>query len=252
MRDRSIRWETTTEAMCTIVRPTGCLDAVTFRDFVDRLVKYGADEPRAVVVVADGLKLAGDPLLTAFTIAADQIDEWPGIPLLIVAESPALHTRLTGTALKSFVRVFASVPEALAAVTDPPPRRRAAIDLMADADSARRARRFIECTCERWHIGQVRAGAQLVGTELVENAFLHARVTGDIGLRLELRGERLVIAVHDPDPTPAVLCEPDPNGHRRYGLHVIGRLALRWGCTPEWLGGKTVWATLSVDQPALN
>jgi len=94
--------------------------------------------------------------------------------------------------------------------------------------------------------------AELVVGELAANAVVHGRVSGrdflltmglvptqegrsDI-LRIEVadcRGERL--------PTPAACCPPGEQGR---GLLLVSALTSRWGVTPRFPSGKTVWAEL--------
>ncbi|AYF75810.1 hypothetical protein D7D52_20395 [Nocardia yunnanensis] len=247
-----IQWERAQQETCTIVSPRGLLDARSYRRFADDLLKFATaeDEPHALIVIVDGLRIGTEAVLTVFTRVADRLQDWPGIPLLLVADDNTVHQCLTRRALGNFVRIHSSLREALDAVDAPPPRRCACLHLAPGADCPQRARRFVDDVCEHWDIVGLRPTARLVTLELVENAFLHARVDGDIGLRLELRDSRLTIAVSDPDPHMAIPCDPDPQRRRFYGLHIVTRLTSTWGCTPQWLGGKVVWATLTLDQRA--
>ncbi|MGC2998696.1 ATP-binding protein [Streptomyces sp. G35A] len=99
--------------------------------------------------------------------------------------------------------------------------------------------------------------AELVVGELAANAVTHGRVPGrDFLLTMTLtplskgcsgilrievadcRGERL----------PALAEEPCPNGEHGRGLLLVGVLASRWGVTPRFPSGKTVWAELQGPQ----
>lgn len=124
------------------------------------------------------------------------------------------------------------------------PLRRAGLDLAPTADCARRARRFVDQVCDDWGLPWMIGPARLVATELVENAYLHARSDDDIGLRLELRDRDLTIAVTDADSYPATLHAADPRRTGAYGLHLVDRVTAVWGCTRQWQGGKVVWAGL--------
>ncbi|MBL1075019.1 ATP-binding protein [Nocardia sp. 2] len=227
-----------------MVRPRGGLETGTYRQFADDLVKFALQEPRAVIVEVDDLTVRDEPLLTAFTSAWMRVGEWPGVPIMLVAEQPERRKTLRGSAISRFLPVFGTVGLAVGAVDDGPIRRRAELELIPAAESAQRARRFVAEVCERWGAPEVRADAQLIATELVENAFLHSVARGDIRVRLELRAELLTVAVCDDDPREAVLREPVPGGARYYGLHVVARLARTWGCVPRWPHGKVVWAVL--------
>lgn len=92
--------------------------------------------------------------------------------------------------------------------------------------------------------------AQLLVSELVTNAFTHAR--GDIGLRISRRDGGLRVAVSDLSPRPSRLvpdAQPDDESGR--GLFLLDALATTWGSAPHTGGaGKTVWFELSQPHPA--
>ncbi|MFD0000560.1 ATP-binding protein [Nocardia sp. NPDC127526] len=228
-----------------MVRPYGELSLETYRQLSNDLVKYAVDEPRAVIVVVDDLLIDEQPLLTAFTRAWNRISEWPAIPLLLVAATPAAYTRFTASALRSFVPLHQSVAEAADAATGASARRRVRTRVGVTG-GARVARRFVEGICGRWAVSQVCGDASLIVTELVENAFLHTDVDC-VGLRLELWSDVLTVAVSDTDPREAVLRET-AGDTKRFGLHIVSRLSMAWGCSPQWPTGKVVWATLPTRQ----
>ena len=86
--------------------------------------------------------------------------------------------------------------------------------------------------------------AVLVANELVTNAVAHART--EIRLRLELRGDRLHIAVRDGSPGLLRLVAPDPQAEGGRGLWLIEQLARSWGVNRHPDGGKVVWCVLSL------
>jgi anti-sigma regulatory factor (Ser/Thr protein kinase) len=86
--------------------------------------------------------------------------------------------------------------------------------------------------------------AVLLANELVTNAVVHAGT--DIRLRLELRGDRLHIAVRDDNPRLLRLVVPDWQAEGGRGLWLVEQLARAWGVTPHPDGGKVVWCVLSL------
>ncbi|WP_280181591.1 ATP-binding protein, partial [Nocardia farcinica] len=104
--------------------------------------------------------------------------------------------------------------------------------------------RFLRELCRAWGVEHAEADAELVVTELVENALVHGR--GDLDLRVELRPDALTVAVADADPHAAVLREAPPGRMRRHGLHAVAAIARAWGCAPRWPSGKVVWASLPI------
>ncbi|MBF6133660.1 ATP-binding protein [Nocardia otitidiscaviarum] len=229
-----------------MVRPHGELNPATYRNFSDDLVKFTVEEPRAVIIVLDDLRVTSEPLFSVFASVSMRVGDWPGVPILLVVELDLRRAVLRSSAIRRFVPVFATVIAAIDSLDNPPLRRWATLDLTPTGDCAQRARRFVDDICQRWNIAAVRGDAQLIATELVENSFLHGRSEADIRVRLELRGDLLTVAVADADPREAVLREPGPGGLRFYGLHVVARLSRAWGCAPKWPIGKVVWATVPV------
>ncbi|MFD5814098.1 ATP-binding protein [Streptomyces sp. NPDC127038] len=89
----------------------------------------------------------------------------------------------------------------------------------------------------------------LVACELLTNAHLHT--PGVTHLGIDIDGDRLTIAVTDQTtarPVPQPWRPDTPHGH---GLHIIDHLATTWGITPA-PGGKTVWAALPLERPAVS
>jgi hypothetical protein len=240
MQVRGVGWAPHRTADCLVLEPKGVLDAVSYRRFRDDLVKFAMDRPRAVIVVVDELVIGSGHSLTAFSSAGLRVGEWPGVPILLVARDAARRASIGRSTMARFVPVHASVDVAIAAVSDPPPGRRAEVDLVGVTASSRLARAFVHSTCRRWNVAGHVTEAMEVATELVENAILHA--DSGLSLRLELRDGRLTVAVRDGCPREAVLRERTsaPAG----GLHLVAHLARAWGCVPDARGGKVVWAVL--------
>jgi hypothetical protein len=222
------------------VRPRGVLDLTTYVPLRDKLLKCAVEEPRAVVVDVDALEVPTDAVLAVFSAVGVKVSEWPGVPILLVAADAGDRAKLARCAVSRYVPVHANIAEALAAVDDPPARRRVLVQLPHRPTSAMSARQFVQYTCTRWRCNQITADATLAASELVENAVQH---TGsEPRLRLELRSRRLTLAVYDDDPRPL----PRHSGAEQLGLFIVDRLSTAWGCMPTLAGGKVVWAVLPV------
>jgi serine/threonine-protein kinase RsbW len=94
-----------------------------------------------------------------------------------------------------------------------------------------------------WLLGD----AMLIASELVTNAVLHSGCSADhtVNVRASQRGNRVVIAVHD----PGISRQPaEPRGAGSsfggWGLRIVDQLADRWGT--ERPDGYRVWAELAV------
>lgn len=108
--------------------------------------------------------------------------------------------------------------------------------------SARRARAFTAATLKGWGVTGIVDDAQLVVTELVNNAVMHAH--GKCELRISVTPLSLRVEVSDhgagtPDPLPQSLTR----NHGR-GLHLVDALTAAWGFEAVDGGGKLVWAEL--------
>ncbi|MGV9678054.1 ATP-binding protein [Nocardia sp. NPDC003482] len=250
MVEHEIRWAAHQLDGCAVVRPEGELDPITYRGFGEDLAEFAMRLPRAVIVAVDDLRVWAEPLLTIFANVWMRVGERPGVPILLVAEDPEVRGLYERSAVRRFVPVHDSVTAAVAAADRPASHRHDTLTLARTDDCARRARRFVDEACRNWQVMEVFADAELVVTELVENALAHSRAGTEISVRVELRQDLLTVAVRDDDPREAVLHEPLPGETHLYGLHVVARLAHAWGCAPRVPTGKVVWAALPTGTEA--
>lgn len=102
----------------------------------------------------------------------------------------------------------------------------------------REARRFVTTTLQRWHVDGVCDVVELLTSELVTNAVLHARTA--VCLRVLRNGDAVRVEVVDGSPAlPAPRLYSDDSVTGR-GLQLIESLAERWGVEPGQ-GEKTMW-----------
>jgi hypothetical protein len=243
--ESSIQAVTETRFGCRLVRPVGVLDASTYRQLRDLLVKLAVEQPEAVIVDLDELHVDHETALTVFSSAWMWTSTWPAVPILLVATAEPRRALLSG-AISRYTPHFPTIDDALAAASRPPARRRASLDLAAAPTSSRVARVFVREICAEWDMSAYLFSAEVVATELVDNVTKHAGTGSQ--LRLELRKRLLTIAVRDDSPHPAILRErvgTDPRGN---GLRIIADLSRAWGCSPHLDGGKVVWAALVRDR----
>ncbi|ONI75304.1 hypothetical protein ALI144C_38485 [Actinosynnema sp. ALI-1.44] len=225
-----------------VAHPVGVLDATTYPEFRDTLLRYAAGRPgalpEALVVDVERLRMPSEAALTVFSLVSMRVADWPGVPVLLVARDECARASLAGR----FTPVHSSVEAAVAAVGSPPRRSRASLELPPSPLSTRRARYFVRKTCERWHVADMVIDAMTVATAFVENALIH---TDSMALlRVQLRQGLLTVAVSDDDPRPAVMRERLMGGVPPSGLLLVSATARSWACTPSLTGGKTVWAAL--------
>jgi anti-anti-sigma regulatory factor len=239
--DCVLRLEDRAQDDAIVVVPSGRLDIGTYRELRDHLLKISADSPRAVIVDLTELGVASDTLLSVFSAVHTRLQQWPGIPLLLVAASSYARALVSRYHARRFMPVHDNILHAIAAIDDPPPRRVAWLQLPNGLTSPRIAREFARDTSVGWGLGLLVDDAMLLVGELVTNTVVH---TPDAPLiRLELRRNLFSVAVYDDVPGQVTLLDPGA-GAGLHGLLLVTQIATVWGCSPTSTGGKVVWATL--------
>ncbi|WP_082119698.1 SpoIIE family protein phosphatase [Saccharothrix sp. ST-888] len=123
-----------------------------------------------------------------------------------------------------------------------PADRIASLPLDGDGPLPGRARRFTRATLDAWGLSALTDFAELMVSELVTNALLHAEAPRRLRL---FRDRTLTVEVADSGGSPPRVrtsAEEDEGGR---GMHLVSELAHRWGTRPT-KGGKVVWAELEL------
>jgi anti-sigma regulatory factor (Ser/Thr protein kinase) len=126
----------------------------------------------------------------------------------------------------------------------------ATLELIRAQRAPRLARIFAADTLEAWAVpAQGIEAAQLVVSELVTNAVLHAPESPSITLELFMTGEAVRVLVSDHSPRePVQRNGPAPWSARGgRGVALVDALADRWGTEPRIPRGKTVWCELKTE-----
>lgn len=126
-------------------------------------------------------------------------------------------------------------------------RRRVGDRFPAHPASAGKARALVSRACRDWGVPQITDDAELVVTELVENAVRHARTPCDVDV--ELTGRDLRIEARDGSTAPPRRMFPDLDRTGGRGLMLIDMLCRDWGFDVGQ-DGKRVWAVLAVGAAA--
>ncbi|MEU9480738.1 ATP-binding protein [Streptomyces sp. NPDC048191] len=148
--------------------------------------------------------------------------------------STAVHTRTTVS------------HRALAAGTEVSIKRDPAStpDRLTEADAAwpARLRRIVRAALKYWRRADLAETVELLTTELLTNALRHG--TGpDVGYRLSLRDDQLLIEVRDGSPAVPELRHATPYDENGRGLFIVDAMADAWGVSPD---GTTTWCSLSL------
>lgn len=115
-----------------------------------------------------------------------------------------------------------------------------------DVASARAARRFMQETLREWDVDELLDSVNLLVSELVTNAVIHADSEAEVAVVLADGALRVEVA--DQGGGAAVLktaADMDTSGR---GISLVDVMSARWGIEPRADGGKTIWFEL--DAPA--
>jgi anti-sigma regulatory factor (Ser/Thr protein kinase) len=122
------------------------------------------------------------------------------------------------------------------------------LDLPAHPSSPGAARRHVRARFHTLGLAELSESAELLVSELVTNALLHAHS----GVRIEVLHDdvRVRVAVHDRSSTRVARRRLSPQATTGRGLMLVEALAADWGAeTTEW--GKVTWFDLSIAGSSL-
>jgi anti-sigma regulatory factor (Ser/Thr protein kinase) len=181
-------------------------------------------------------------------VANHPASRWPDTSFLLCGAQPPVAEILGRLQVPHFLRLYADVDAAVDEAMSRPPYLRDELRLDPTPAAAAAARAFVREVCRYWQLvvpdATVMDRAVLVANELVTNAVVHART--EIRVRLELRGDRLHIAVRDGSPGLLRVVAPDWQAEGGRGLRLVEQLARAWGVNRHPDGGKVVWCVLSL------
>jgi anti-sigma regulatory factor (Ser/Thr protein kinase) len=112
------------------------------------------------------------------------------------------------------------------------------VQLPPDHAAAARARRFVSDAMRAWGCEDSIADAELLVSELVTNAVLHAR--SETRVTVEREGTTVRVSVCDDSQARPRLRNYGPEAVTGRGLVIVDRIAKRWGVEPSD-AGKCVW-----------
>jgi anti-sigma regulatory factor (Ser/Thr protein kinase) len=131
------------------------------------------------------------------------------------------------------------------------PTRSTGTELPPVPGSARAARRFARATLIAWRLDTLADDVDIVVSELITNALLHARTgspPADTAIRLELEqsGRVLTCRVSDGSSLPPTMEDAPATAESGRGLLLVDALSAAWGWH-QGTAGKFVWATFHLD-----
>jgi anti-anti-sigma factor len=234
---------------CAVVAFGGTIDLASVATVQRTLLKELSEQPDALICDLTGVRHL-DPMAAAVfsTVARHPASRWPITSFLLCGARPQVAEALRRARASRLVRLYATLDEAVEAARIRPPLLWDELRLAPVPTAARAARAFVREVCRAWRLDApdttVLDRAVLVANELVTNAVTHAHT--DLWLRLELRADRLFIAVRDRGPKVLRPVPPAPGVEGGRGLWLVEQLGRAWGVRPAPDGGKTVWCALTL------
>jgi anti-anti-sigma factor len=239
---------------CLVVSLAGAVDRLSLPEVQRTLRKHLNDRPAALICDLSGVDHLDRTCAGVFAMVANHpASRWPDTCFVLCGAQPAVAEVLERAQVSRFVALYQGVEDALGAVVARPPYLRDALWLAPTPTAPEAARTFVRQLCRHWQLVPPDAGlvdlAVLLASELVTNAVVHART--DLRLQVELRGERLHLAVRDGSPRLLRLVPADTQAQAGRGLMLVERLARAWGVHPHPGGGKVVWCIVTLDDRPL-
>lgn len=228
----------------------GTLDPAAAVETVVTLRGCLAEQPVQLVIDAAHLEFATAAAARPLTGLVHHARRWPGTRVAVSGASPAVRELLTGLVGEGAVDFYASTGEAVAAGSRMPVAPRETVELPANRDAPAAGRELVAGACRRWRLDRWSRLAQLLASELVTNAVVHAGTPLSVTLRH--LDDALQVAVRDGDPR--LVDQPPPGPHRLpagepgRGLLLLATLATDWGCAPT-SDGKVTWANVALTPP---
>jgi len=241
--DGGLSFEVERERATVIIRVSGTLDAYTAPDLRGALLACVGEQPSAVVIDAADLQLVDEVGLTVLAGVAQEAERWPGTTFSL-AGAPELVAAASRMGLGLHMSVCSDRAAAIAALAHLSVPPRVTETIAPDRDAPGRARAAVLAFCAEQGVGGDGDAAQLVASELVTNAVVHAGT--EIDLTLRLVSPYLHIGVRDRAVgRPRIAGVIDESAESGRGLLLVDALASSWGTLfPDT--GKIVWATVRV------
>jgi anti-sigma regulatory factor (Ser/Thr protein kinase) len=128
----------------------------------------------------------------------------------------------------------------------------ARLELPATPAAASVARLFVRCLCEEWGVGMLADVAELLSSELVTNAVVHAQSAIELEAARSEHDLRVDVRDIGPGTVDATVSPPPSEAEGGRGLAIVASLADEWGVETTG-GGKSVWFSLvAPDEDSSN
>jgi histidine kinase-like protein len=224
---------------------SGTVDHTAIVDAVVALRGVLADQPVALVLDLGQLQSVEASTCKAVAELARDAGQWPGTWFAIGDASPAARQEL---ARYDGFDVLGSTTEAVATAERMPVPPLVTVELPPERTAPASCREVVAETWHQWGLARGEKLVQLLASELVTNAVVHARTP----IWFTIRHQDGVVGVAVRDQDPRLVARPPrgphqlPEGDPGRGLLLLETLADDWGCTPTG-DGKATWATVALN-----
>jgi anti-sigma regulatory factor (Ser/Thr protein kinase)/anti-anti-sigma regulatory factor len=230
-----------------VVALFGTLDQTSAARMMVTLRDCLADAPTVLLLDVEHLVVSSESAFAQLPALASEAESWPGARIGLCGLSPSVAALASSVAHDGELDIYPTVDLGAEAARRVPVSPRRSVTLLPDPNAPARSRQFAVETCNQWGIDRVANLAELIASELVTNAVVHAGTPIDV--TLWLTDDTLNIAVRDGDPRPMYrpsMTGPGPviEEHGR-GLLLLDAMADIWGCNST-ADGKVVWAIIGV------
>jgi anti-sigma regulatory factor (Ser/Thr protein kinase)/anti-anti-sigma regulatory factor len=226
-----------------VLRMRGRLSLRTMPRIRDAMVKRLQGTGRVLIDLSN-VRASQSAMVTVFATASDLAGGWPSARLVLFGADPALRLMLNSARVPETVPVAADLLAARALLEQRPAQVRRHRDLPMHQAAAAAARAFVRETCLVWSVPDVvEDRAELVCSELVTNAVMHARSSTRVTLTCGKSALRVSVRDYCPGPVP----RPRPidlEALSGRGLHLVALFADNWD-VHQHPDGKTIWANLA-------
>jgi anti-anti-sigma regulatory factor/anti-sigma regulatory factor (Ser/Thr protein kinase) len=238
----TLTWALDRDLPVAVVRLAGLLDQSTAPDARLALHQGLAAQPAAMVIDIAGLHGTAEAIAAVLCDIARSAAAWPGCPVVVCGLMDGLAAGLDRMGVRRLIDIHPDRAQALSAVGVTGTPRRYWRRLSPSPGAAALARSTVAAACEAWGLADLVDRAEIIVTELVSNAIVHART--EMELVVGRREGSLNISLGDGcvDP-PRRLPDDQVDATGGRGLILIEALATTWGFLPT-RDGKVVWATL--------
>jgi anti-anti-sigma factor len=232
---------------CVVLTLAGRLDLAAAPQVQREILKQLAQQPPAIICDLAQVEAIDSLCAGVFVSIRHPALGWPATALVLCGVRPAVAAILVRHGVMPHLAMYPSLDQALANARARPPRLGARLTLGPVPTAAAAGRQFVGEVCGHWGLQVLAEPAALLASELVTNAVVHAHTA--LELRVELRGSRLQVAVHDQDPNLLGLLAAKDGTGRGLGLQIVDQVAKAWGVRQDGARGKSVWFTLDLPPP---